>query len=320
LTDETAGVRTTPPWHHAHGFLGKTHDANEKRTRIVIALTAATMTLEIAAGLVYGSMALLADGWHMASHAAALGIAALGYALARRHAGNVRFSFGTGKMGQLAGYTSALVLGMIALIMGYESVRRLFAPVAISFDEAIAVTCLGLLVNIASAFVLKGDESHAHAGHAHAHDHAGGGDHDHGHGDHNLKAAYAHVLADALTSVLALVALATGRFLGWVWMDPVMGIVGACVITRWSYGLARRAARTLLDMLPHPDLPERIRARIEAEPDTRITDLHVWNPGPGHTAVLLSVAARAPKTPEEYKRRLQTLGEFSHVTVEVNAD
>ncbi len=304
MADEPSGAPGVPRWHHAHGFLGAAHDANERRTRIVIALTAVTMFVEIAAGIVCGSMALLADGWHMASHAAALGITALGYALARRHTGNVHFSFGTGKMGQLAGYSSALVLGMVALLMGYESARRLLAPVAISFDEAIAVTCLGLAVNIASALILRDPDGHA----------------GHGHGDHNLKAAYAHVLADALTSILALAALAAGRFLGWAWLDPVMGLVGACIITRWSYGLARNSARTLLDMLPHADLPERIRAIIEAEPDTRITDLHVWNPGPGHTAILLSIAAREPHAPEVYKQRLQALGEFSHVTVEVNAD
>ncbi len=213
------------PWRHEHVFLSSNQIANERRTWLVIALTATMMVLEITAGFIFGSMALLADGWHMASHAAALGITAIAYYFARHYASDKRFSFGTGKISELAGYSSALLLALIALLLAYESVTRFFSPVAIRFDAAIAVAVLGLIVNLVSALILK----EKHDGH----------DHDYHPADHNLKAAYLHVLADALTSILAIVALTTGRFLGWVWMDPLMGIVGAIVIARWSYGLTR---------------------------------------------------------------------------------
>jgi cation diffusion facilitator family transporter len=285
-------------------FTGEEERVNERRTRIVISLTAAMMILEIAAGVVLGSMALLADGWHMASHAAALGITALGYALARRHALNPRFCFGTGKIGELAGFSSALLLALISLLMTYESVRRFFAPVRISFDEAIAVAILGLIVNVVSALLLQ------HPSDPHEHPHA--------HVDHNLKAAYLHVLADALTSVLAIFALSAGRFLGWVWMDPVMGVVGSAVIGRWAYHLLRDTGRMLLDVTADHELAEKIRELIESDGHDRVSDLHVWRVGPCHYAAILSVTSNQKTPPKAYKAKLESLREICHITVEVN--
>lgn len=289
---------------HDHVFLGAYQRHHERRTRLVIGLTASMMVLEIAAGLIFGSMALLADGWHMASHAAALGITAFGYYLARRNVSNPNFSFGTGKVGDLAGFSSALLLAFIALIMIYESVRRLYAPVAISFDEAITVAVLGLIVNLVSAWLLRGDHGEHEA--------------DHHHRDHNLRSAYLHVLADALTSLLAILALTTGRFLGWVWMDPVMGIVGGLVIARWSFYLARDTGRILLDMNIHNNLTEEIRRLVESEGDNEILDLHVWRVGPGHFAAILSVVTENPSPPVHYKELLARFTELKHVTVEIN--
>jgi cation diffusion facilitator family transporter len=293
----------TKAWSHEHVFLSATQLANARRTWLVIALTATMMVLEIASGFIFGSMALLADGWHMASHAAALGISAVGYSFARRHASDKRFSFGTGKISELAGYSSALLLALIALLMAYESVRRLFSPVVIKFDEAIAVAVLGLLVNLASAFILR----ERHAEHDHEH-----------HTDHNLRAAYLHVLADALTSILAIVALTTGRFLGWVWMDPLMGIVGAVVIARWSYGLTRDTGSILLDIDINTPLTENIRQRLESDGDNRIIDLHLWRLGPGHFAVIISLTTNNPHSPSYYKEQLSEIRELRHITVEVN--
>lgn len=263
------------------------------------------MILEIASGLLFGSMALLADGWHMASHAAALGITALGYALARRHASNPRFCFGTGKIGDLAAFSSALLLAFIALLMAYESVKRFFSPVKISFDEAIAVALLGLAVNIISALLLKENE----AGHDHGRHHV----------DHNLRAAYLHVLADALTSILAIVALSAGRFLGWAWMDPLMGVVGSVVIARWSYQLSKETGRILLDMNTNERLANKIRQLIESDPASHISDLHVWRIGPGHFAALISIVTNRSRSPAAYKKELEPLENLSHVTVEVNS-
>ena len=294
------------PWRHEHVFIGSNQTANERRTWLVIALTATMMVLEISAGFIFGSMALLADGWHMASHASALGITAIAYYFARRYAFDKRFSFGTGKISELAGYSSALLLALIALLMAYESVTRFFSPVAIRFDEAIAVAVLGLIVNLVSALILK----EKHDGH----------DHDHHHADHNLKAAYLHVLADTLTSVLAIVALTTGRFLGWVWMDPLMGIVGAIVIARWSYGLTRDTGSILLDMDVNTPLTENIRILLEADGDNQIRDLHLWRLGPGHFAVIISLSARNPRPPEYYKKQLGEIKELRHITVEVNSE
>ena len=288
---------------HDHVFIGNGYGIRERRTRIVIALTAVMMVLEITSGLIFGSMALLADGWHMASHAAALGITALGYYFSRLHASNPRFSFGTGKIGELAGYSSAMVLAFIGLLMVYESVKRFFSPVAISFDEAIGVAILGLVVNLVSALFLREDKEP----HEHSHHHA----------DHNLRGAYLHVIADALTSVLAIVALFAGRFLGWVWMDPLMGIIGAVVISRWSYGLLRDTGRILLDMETDGRLSQEVRGLIESEADT-ISDLHLWRVAAGSYAAIISLTTKAPRPPAYYKDRLKAVTLLRHITVEIN--
>jgi cation diffusion facilitator family transporter len=288
---------------HDHAFLGHGHARNERRTRLVIALTLVTMVVEIAAGWLFNSMALLADGFHMASHAGALAVAAGAYAYARRHVGNPAFTFGTGKVGDLAAFASAVSLALVALLIGWESLERLFEPVAIGFNEAIGVAVLGLVVNLASAALL-------HGGHDHGHD----GPHHH---DHNLRAAYLHVLADALTSVLAIAGLLAARFFGWLWMDPAVGLLGALVIARWSWGLIAQSAGVLLDKVGDPALPAAIRAAIERDGD-RITDLHVWRVGPGHSAAVLSVLAAGDRSPADYKSRLAHLSALCHVTVEVN--
>jgi len=312
-------------WRHDHLFLGADHDRNERRTRWVVVLTAAMMAAEIAGGLAFGSMALLADGLHMATHAGALGVAALAYGYARRHARDPRFAFGTGKLGDLAGFASALVLAVVSIGIGWESVARLLNPVAIAYDEAIAIAVLGLAVNIASAWLLH-DGGHHH-GHHHGHDHghhhhAHGHDHDHHghhahHRDHNLRAAYFHVLADAVTSVGAILGLLAGRIYGWAWMDAVMGIVGGVMIARWSWGLLRDSGAVLLDTVPDPGLAETIRGRLETGGD-RIADLHLWRVGPGHAAAIVSLVSDRPLPPAQYKARLDGLPGLSHVTVEVN--
>jgi len=312
---------------HDHVFLGENHARNERRTWAVIALTATMMVVEIAAGTIFGSMALLADGWHMSTHASALLITALAYRYARRHARNPRFTFGTGKLGDLAAFGSATVLAIVALLIGWESLMRLRSPVPISFDEAILVAVLGLAVNLVSAWLLKDDHDHHHGhGHHHEHHHHEHA-HDHGHGvpaaragqrDNNLRAAYLHVLADALTSVLAIVALLAGRSYGWVWLDPVIGIVGALVILRWSWGLLRDSGAVLLDYLPeHEGLPEEVRAAIESEQD-EIVDLHVWQLGPGHHGAIISIVSADPKPVAEYRKRLEDVHELAHVTIEVH--
>jgi cation diffusion facilitator family transporter len=289
---------------HEHVFLDAAQAANERHTRIVIGLTASMTVVEIVSGYFFGSMALLADGWHMASHASALGLTAIGYSFARRRASDPRFTFGTGKVGELAGYTSALVLGLIAVLMAYESGCRLLQPVAISFDEAIAVAVVGLVVNLVSAFILRDPIIEDHRG-------------DH-HRDHNLRGAYLHVIADALTSLLAIAALTAGRFLGWLWMDPVMGIVGAVVISRWSFGLLTDTGRILLDMNHNRTLSEEIRRRIEGDPGTHITDLHVWRVGPGHFSAIVSLVTSNPRPPSHYRDLVLTLDGLSHITLEVN--
>jgi cation diffusion facilitator family transporter len=312
-------------WTHDHVYLGRDHARNERRTWFVVVLTAAMMVVEIVAGLAFGSMALLADGLHMMTHAGALTIAALAYVYARRHASDPGFSFGTGKVGDLASFASAIILAVVALLVGYESLIRLYSPVAIKFDEAIPIAVIGLVVNIASAWLLGGDHSHGHDhghehGHEHGHDHDDHHHHDHAHDDlhrdHNLSSAYFHVLADAATSVLAIAALLAGRYYGLNWLDPIMGIAGAILIGRWSINLMRASGAVLTDAVPDPRLARSIREKLEVGED-RVADLHLWRLGPGHTAVVVTVVSDEPQEPERYKERLHGLPSLSHVTVEV---
>ena len=306
---------------HDHVFLGQDHARNERRTWLVIAITATMMAVEIVAGMIFGSMALIADGWHMSTHAAALLIAALAYRFARRNARNPRFTFGTGKLSDLAGFASAVVLALVALLIGWESLTRLYSPVAISFSQAITVAVMGLAVNLVCAVLLRDDHSHRHHHHhhPHGHGHAHPGEHRHDHrsGDNNLRAAYLHVLADALTSVLAIAALVTGSVFGWVWMDPAMGLVGSLVIALWSWGLLRDAGGVLLDYVP-PDesLPQEIRDAIESG-DDRITDLHIWRLGPGHQGAIVSISSKSPRETSVYRGKLAHISNLSHVTIEV---
>jgi cation diffusion facilitator family transporter len=299
------------PWTHGHTFLGAHHSRHERRTWSVVTLTAGMMVAEIAGGTLFGSMALIADGWHMGTHVAALAIAGTAYLFARRHADDTRFSLGTGKFGELAAFASAVILGMIALGIGYESILRLINPVAIHYQEAIPIAALGLCVNLASAWLLHDDRDHEH-GHGHDHHHDG-----HAHADINLRAAYIHVLADALTSVLAIGGLSTAWIFGWTFMDPLVGLIGTAVIASWAVGLVRTAGGVLLDTVPDPEMAQRIRKRMEIDGD-RVADLHVWQLGPGHAAVIASVVSDAPQAPSVYKQRLDGLTGLSHVTVEVN--
>lgn len=305
----------THPLTHDHNFLSASHDSHEKRTRYVVALTAAMMVVEIAAGLWTGSMALLADGIHMATHAGALGVAAFAYSFARRHADNPRFTFGTGKVGDLAGFASALVLAIFAIGIAVESGQRLYSPLSIAYNEAIWIAVLGLLVNLASAWLLGADHHHGHDhGHGHHHhDHA----HDHAHADNNMRSAYFHVLADALTSVLAIAALLAGRYLGWVWMDAAMGLVGALVIGRWSWTLLRDTAAVLVDAEADNDRYVEVRDALE-DGDATVGDLHIWRIGPGKYAVIASLIAADPATPDEYARRLAVHAEYVHVSIEAH--
>jgi cation diffusion facilitator family transporter len=400
---------------HSHVFLGEGHEKNERRTWLVIWLCGFMMVAEIIGGMVFGSIALVADGLHMSTHASALLLAALAYSYARRHADDRRFTFGTGKLGDLAGFTSAIVLAMIALLIGYEAVSRFIAPVAISFDQAIPIAVLGLLVNVASVLLLSGGGHHHHHGHGHGHD-ADAHDHDdaqrietdfgsvaleifehgvpprfrlsfengspppatdvtietvrpggarqvftfaeHGgrlesvdeipephafdahlrlgtephsvvfeehehaqgaaHRDNNMRAAIIHVLADAAVSVLVIVGLLLGRFLGWVWMDPVAGMCGAVVIAAWSYGLVRDTGAILLDMNPDRAMADHMRDMIEADGD-RLTDLHLWRLGPGHLAAIVSVSTTKHRGSNYYRRLLDRFRSLSHVTVEIES-
>ena len=305
---------------HDHVFLGDKHEENARRTWFVVALTLVMMAGEIAAGSFFGSMALLADGWHMGTHAAALGIAGAAYLFARLQSGNARFSFGTGKFGDLAAFSSALILGIIAIQIAYESVLRLISPVPIVYGEAIAVASLGLAVNLVSAWLLRGQHDHHH-GHAHTHAHDHHHDHDHNHHHHhqrdnNFRAAYIHVLADAATSVLAIAALVIAMISGWNWTDPAVGFIGSVVIASWAYTLIRDAGSVLLDVSFDKNMERVIRARLESGHD-RVTDLHVWQLGPGHCAAVISLVSDAPLQPAIYKERLGDLKGLSHVTVEV---
>ncbi|MDR3529000.1 MAG: CDF family Co(II)/Ni(II) efflux transporter DmeF [Rhodopila sp.] len=384
---------------HSHIFLGEGHEHAEKRTWGVIWLCGAMMALEIVGGLLFGSIALVADGLHMSTHAGALLLAALAYRYARRHATDARFTFGTGKLGDLAGFTSAIVLAMIALLIGWEAVSRFLAPVPIAFSEAIPIACLGLGVNIVSAWLLGGGHHHHHH-HAHEEGHTvelGGAKlkleihedgvpprfrvpatvpadqlwaetvrpsgarqrfaftqvagvlesvdeipephaftvnlhlgpsaasvafeehaHDAAHRDNNMRAAIIHVMADAAVSVLVIVGLLLARTFGWLWMDPLAGIIGACVIASWAYGLVRDTGRILLDMNPDRPLTERLRREIEADGD-RLTDLHVWRLGPGHLGAVLSVVTKQDRRPDDYRQRLRHFASLSHITIEVQS-
>jgi cation diffusion facilitator family transporter len=291
---------------HDHVFLGSAHEENARRTLWVVALTVVMMVGEITAGYITGSMALLADGFHMATHAGALGIAAAAYGYAKRHANSQRYSFGTGKVGDLGGFASALILGMVALVIGVESIMRLLEPTEVQFGTATLIAIVGLIVNIASALLL---------GHGHSHEH--GHDHDHGHhgNDNNLKSAYVHVVADALTSVLAIVALLAGKYLGWVWLDPAMGIVGAVVIARWAWSLMGVTSSVLLDQTD-AHVAEEIRELVERPGDATITDLHVWRVGPEAHAAIVSVLGKASANADSIRERLKSVHEVSHLTVE----
>ncbi len=290
------------PFRHDHRYLGSDHDRNAGRTRLVMMLTALMMSAEIVAGLVFGSIALFADGLHMAGHVAVLGAAAYAYSFARRHAGAERYSFGTGKVGDLVAFASAVLLGAIALGVLYESSHRLFAPQTIAFRQALVVAVLGFSVNLLCARLLwHGDHGHDHGDHEHA--------------DHNLQAAYLHLVTDVLTSALVIVALLSGQFLGWVWMDPIMGIVGALVILNWSWSLLRRTGKVLLDATP--GVAEDVRRAVEIDPDNKVADLHVWRVGPGHLAAILTIVTREPRPPAYYKSLLASIPGLSHITVEV---
>lgn len=298
-------------WRQSHDFRHGHEHVAEKRLLLVIAITLLTMLGELAGGYWFGSMALVADGWHMGSHAAALGISVLGYAAARRFTGHAHFTFGTGKISPLAAYSSALMLALVAVLMGYESVERLVSPQRIGFDEALVIAAVGLGVNLLCAWILR-ERPHDH-GHSHGHGH---GAHRH---DHNMAAAYLHVLADALTSVLAIAALLAGKHFGWIALDPVMGLLGAAIITHWAWGLMRRSARVLLDAEDTGPLTERVRVLIEGG-DSRVADLHVWRVGAEAYACIAAVVTATSASADTYKGRLAELKQIRHVTIEVNHD
>jgi cation diffusion facilitator family transporter len=277
---------------------------------LVIGITAAMMVVEITGGVVFHSMALLADGWHMSTHVAAFFITALAYYFSRRHSTDPRYSFGTGKMGVLGGFASAVVLSVVAFLMAGESVHRFVVPLPIHFNEAIYIAMLGLIVNVVCAFVLGGAHSHA----AYGHDNGG-----HPHHDLNLRSAYLHVLADTFTTVTAILALLAGKFSGWTWLDPLVGLAGSGVVFSWAYTLLRATSGILVDRTPETsDLPEVVRRVIESDGDSLITDLHIWQVGSGKFAAIISVVAHEPKPCEAYRQLLREHEELVHVTVETH--
>jgi cation diffusion facilitator family transporter len=318
MMDSGPALQMSP---HSHVFLGRDHERAERRTWAVIILCAVMMVAEIIGGALSGSLALITDGLHMSTHAGALLLAALAYSLARKYAPDPNFSFGTGKFGDLAGYSSAIVLAMIALLIGYEAVARLLDPVPIAFNEAIPIAALGLLVNIISAWLLAGGHHHGH-GHSHDHHHEHDDDHEHDHADgahhrdNNMRAAVIHVMADAAVSILVIVGLLLARTFGWLWMDPLAGFLGALVIASWSIGLLRDTGAILLDRTPDPRMAEKVRVAIESEGD-HVTDLHLWRLGPGHLGAIVSIATSEPREPAHYRQRLARFPDLSHVTVEV---
>jgi cation diffusion facilitator family transporter len=322
------------PCEHSHVFLGRAHARNERKTWAVIALCTVMMLIEIVGGSMFGSLALIADGWHMSTHAGALLLAALAYTYARRHAQDPAFAFGTGKIGDFAGYTSAIILGGIALLIAYEAILRLIHPVKIDFAEAIPIAIAGLAVNIISAVILGGGDDHHHHGHAHHHEH----DHDHIHShdraahdhahphhhasariarDNNMRAAFIHVMGDAAVSVLVIAGLIAARAFDWIWLDPVAGIIGAGVIASWSYVLIRDTASILLDRTADHAIMRDMRRAVEAEGDT-LNDLHLWQLGPGHLGAIVSVATRSDRGASFYHALLARFPVLSHVTVEVS--
>mgnify|MGYP000431535999 CR=1 FL=1 len=295
-------------WKHSHNFDQDQKRPGELRTLIVIALTTVMMILEISTGILFGSMALLADGLHMGSHAVALGINAFAYVYARRHAHNNKYSFGTGKVNTLGGYTGAVLLAIFSAIMAFESVMRLIEPVSIAFNQAIFVATLGLIVNGISVFILDAGHDHDHSHSAHNHTH---------HHDHNLKSAYLHVLADALTSLLAIFALLIGKYYGAVWMDPLMGIVGAVLVARWSIGLLKSTSGILLDEQAPETTLLGIRNSLEQDQNSRVVDLHVWTVAPGVYSAIISIVSTSPQDPLYYRRQLPSDIELAHITFEV---
>lgn len=311
-------------WRHRHDYAVK-NAKGEKRTLYVLLLTGVTMVVEIIAGTLFGSMALLADGWHMGTHVAAFTITIIAYRYARKHAQDPIYSFGTGKVNVLGGFASAVALAVVALMILIESVERIFSPHTIHFNEAIAVAFIGLAINIFSAFLLKDhhhhDHSHDHShGHGHEQEHSHDHDHDHSHKqeDHNLKAAYIHVLADATTSLFAIIALVFGKYFGWNWLDPIMGIVGTLIITRWAYGLLKDTSPILLDAsLKNLDKDLIVKA-IEEDKDNRIVDLHIWRLGANHYAAIISLVTHYPQSAEHYKELLKDFKDLEHITIEVN--
>jgi cation diffusion facilitator family transporter len=306
---------------------GSAHQG-EARMRAVVFLTAAMMIVELIVGAITGSMALLSDGWHMATHVGALGLSAAAYWFARLHAGRRTFTFGPGKVYALAGYTSGMALALVALPVAFESFSRLAHPVNVRFAEALPIAVVGLIVNLVSARLLDADQfpdahgGHAHGGHAHGgHAHGGHGHGGHGHGahtDHNLRAAYMHVLADALTSVLAIIALIGGRYLSLPFLDPLMGIVASAVVLHWSWGLCRGAGRTLLDASASVDDEDRLRSALETIDDVRVADLHLWEMGPGRRGCIVSVFTSEPREADFYRERMRSVLPLSHLTVEVH--
>ncbi|MEF1246669.1 CDF family Co(II)/Ni(II) efflux transporter DmeF [Vibrio owensii] len=295
---------------HSHDFVSH-NQKGEKRTLYVLILTVTTMVVEIAAGTMFGSMALLADGWHMGTHAAAFCITLFAYRYAKQNAHNDRFSFGTGKVSVLGGFTSAIALGIVALMMMVESIHRLFNPESIQFNEAIMVAVIGLVVNLASMLLLQDHHHHGHDHHDnHSHDH----EHEHHH-DHNLTAAYFHVLADTLTSLLAIVALIVGKFYGWVWLDAMMGIVGAVVIGKWTLGLMKQTAPVLLDESINKSYRDEITETLT--PYAEIVDLHIWKVSGHHYSAAIALKNHSDKTLDEFKQLLSKFDKIHHLTLEV---
>jgi cation diffusion facilitator family transporter len=304
-------------WVHDHTFGQDEKKSAEHRTLIVVIITLVTMAVEIAAGIAFGSMALLADGLHMGSHASALTISVFAYYYTRRHSKDAQFNFGTGKVSSLAGFASAVMLVLFALVMAWESIARFISPVAIGFDQAIVVAVLGLIVNGICLLILGG-HGHSHGQRSREDD---GGDHDghaHEHPDHNFRSAYLHVLADALTSVLAILALLAGKYLRQGWLDPFMGVVGAVLVVRWSWGLLRSSAHVLLDLQAPDEVREAIRKAIESEGDNRVSDLHVWSVGPGIYAAEVAIVSSRPLDPDSYYSLLPKELGLVHATFETH--